>query len=133
MVLAERTHGLVAHATASPGLYPDDTLVREAARVTTRASTAAAARSLRDVAAATRSSSASRRHVASRGSTVAASRSRLEATRRSSACRCSRANGVCRVVFAVTPHRDPGAVRRRNADTRALGVHFLEFALRPAP
>ena len=36
-------------------------------------------------------------------------------------------DGVCRVVFSVTPTAVPASVLRGNGDTRVLGAHFLEF------
>ena len=36
-------------------------------------------------------------------------------------------NGVCRVVYTVTPTAVPALVVKGSSDTRELGVHFLAF------
>jgi hypothetical protein len=36
-------------------------------------------------------------------------------------------DGVCRVVFSVTPTAVPALTQRGNGDLRVLGAHFLRF------
>jgi hypothetical protein len=36
-------------------------------------------------------------------------------------------NGVCRVVYTVTPTAVPALVLKGSSDSRELGAHFLAF------
>jgi glycosyltransferase involved in cell wall biosynthesis len=120
MVL-RRTDGLVRMSYHVAGLYPDDTWSRGELTYThlrcTGGSVTATVTSDPNLFSGAQTVRAGRRSVTFLPSQTVKLRVPLRER-----------NGVCRVLFTVTPTAVPAVVAPGNPDRRVLGAHFLEFS-----